>query len=999
MRFRFLLGLLVVNVLLQLTVTPDTTAQEKSQQRPTIVYLRTEFSPWFNVQLDKDGEKINDDSLSTERLSRELVRQAAIISLTDEMGLDVRDETLGEDIPKGVDVIYLTLLERHNLDEKWNVKLYRFDKKHKNQNMYRLWLEKHNWEKTYNHQSTSTTLYQEGARIFENASRNEFVDALKEVGVDAQVRSEQTTELDSMEIKHWREKLLEVDFASQFEVVREVHKAIRQHGESPELLKLLVRGYAQLGLLTGHYYNAVPDVFIARSILYAHRLLGKTDNNESAAMHYAYAFGLAGLQNSALGQLERMEEGQIDESDVEKSVEENEPWLQLVRPYLSWDREALREIAENDANLNHWALRLSFQITDDYRYESDVREGYAELVKVIPYDYGIYDSLFHNPSLSSIRTAARAGVWALAKELPASIENMDSAPKKVVDATDPVDDSATATIAVPRNVAIALRKTSKKDYVSTMSWSALANCIEEEQFILAARYMLSAVNATQYSHDAEVDGFLPLVEGHRYAPFIESFRYYNNVGDNYEKRRKILEEIKTFPDARGNMWQMQRNLNYVLERKGRWSCKIYSGYTGRATIENCFPSGATSWRPSEEKIAIGEGDRIRIFMPKSSLGTRMNATATKNPPLKQIRSWEQTLKHDSLGLSRVARHYENLGMQEEAINCFEKSLHLRDSIRVRRTLMNLYFENEDYDKWEATGQEILKSREGLAASDAAAQFAYQLGLLSRWEDALPVARQAAGVWSYRGLDGAASVTERLALWEESERWAKEASIRYPATGGNLWYLWCRRNGRGDLDGASVLAQKYYARKTNERTRAPSIDRGVYYLMEEDYQRALEEYKIANSFYPSLSCTCMTVHLARKLGEDDLAQATIEDYQQAISEKEELKPGEKLGQLIVKLLKSDVVDPQLLEQMNPLFSKVDGPSAAMYTYVIGQELLRRGEKEGAEKYFRQAFLTRNWEFFYTTLAGFELAKLNDVARPDEDSQEGVEPWPEKAIEDS
>ena len=67
------------------------------------------------------------------------------------------------------------------------------------------------------------------------------------------------------------EKLLgEMNFISQYSAVRQLHELMRTRGESPFLQGGLVRGYANLGLLSDYNWHPAYKVFFARSMLYAH---------------------------------------------------------------------------------------------------------------------------------------------------------------------------------------------------------------------------------------------------------------------------------------------------------------------------------------------------------------------------------------------------------------------------------------------------------------------------------------------------------------------------------------------------------------------------------------------------------------------------------------------------------------------------------------------------------------------------------------------------------
>ena len=95
-----------------------------------------------------------------------------------------------------------------------------------------------------------------------------------------------------------------MDIVSQFSAVRELHALIKSQGESPELLGALVRAYANLGVLTEHFWLPDHKVFKARALLYAERLMRRQSGKPWGMWHKAYAEALVGLHCSALADLE-----------------------------------------------------------------------------------------------------------------------------------------------------------------------------------------------------------------------------------------------------------------------------------------------------------------------------------------------------------------------------------------------------------------------------------------------------------------------------------------------------------------------------------------------------------------------------------------------------------------------------------------------------------------------------------------------------------------------
>src|SRR3954449_2487932 len=86
--------------------------------KPQVLYLHTEFLPY------KQG---GDKDLSN-RLGREITRQALLVAARDGLGVQTCDETLQETPPDDAHIVDLLLTERCTPDGKWQVKLRKFEK-------------------------------------------------------------------------------------------------------------------------------------------------------------------------------------------------------------------------------------------------------------------------------------------------------------------------------------------------------------------------------------------------------------------------------------------------------------------------------------------------------------------------------------------------------------------------------------------------------------------------------------------------------------------------------------------------------------------------------------------------------------------------------------------------------------------------------------------------------------------------------------------------------
>ena len=130
--------------------------------------------------------------------------------------------------------------------------------------------------KLFPHADVDYTEHRKFLADLEKLSRNEFIAEWERLGLKKSAPVILAEDAD-LEAEHKEiEKLLK-DWAliPQFEAVRRTHEVIRQRGESLQLLKMLVRGYTQLQMLTNIAPRDTHRVFQARAMLYAQRAVAQ----------------------------------------------------------------------------------------------------------------------------------------------------------------------------------------------------------------------------------------------------------------------------------------------------------------------------------------------------------------------------------------------------------------------------------------------------------------------------------------------------------------------------------------------------------------------------------------------------------------------------------------------------------------------------------------------------------------------------------------------------
>src|SRR5258706_10086695 len=192
-------------------------------------------------------------------LVRELFQEAWLIALRDELGQQTRDPEFREPPAAAQPRLDPMTINRRGVD----LRAHRTGREHVGEggvaDHWEAFVPIGSWEN-----------YNEFIEKAEILSRGEFVDVLKTFGVKGQpnVRHQGPVAVPPEIGK----SLAEMNVCAQYSAIRSAHELIRTKGESPELLDVLVRGYANLGHLTQHFWNCTSQAAQARALLYAQRM-------------------------------------------------------------------------------------------------------------------------------------------------------------------------------------------------------------------------------------------------------------------------------------------------------------------------------------------------------------------------------------------------------------------------------------------------------------------------------------------------------------------------------------------------------------------------------------------------------------------------------------------------------------------------------------------------------------------------------------------------------
>lgn len=975
----------------------------RAKDPPTVVYLHTEFLPY-------DAENEGDSFM---RILREIPRQAFLMAARDEMGLITRDESLAEVPPEDENVIHLALLERKAYKKPWVLRLYKVDSDGGPVPIEDLWETEPLWSKQYEAELDTPKVYHTESKAFYDLVASDMVAALEAAGCERLATESAEAEGDAadFDIAEVEKRLLKVDVITQFGMVRAIHEQIAKEGESPELLSLLVRGYAHLSLHTLHHWNASTDVFAARAALYARRLLDKSSESDLAQWNTAYMWAILGLPNHASEVLDDLKQRDSYDPDTLPA------WTKLIEPIIEFDRDSLKQLAEEDeSEIAPWAARMFYQVSFFYRYPEWMYEAGMLVARIAPQSYDVYDNMAQRGvRLGVIRQGAAMSPMAMARFAPESLDAVPGMPDTIraLLPTDPIKAALAKTLysdpepndafsPVPTLIADRLRDYSKQETSRAISFSALGYLLREEVLVQAANVLDVSRAGTEVSAQPIIDGVLPFLKDHRYAAFIKAYDL--NRFRSSKEYRELTKDLRIV-DTCNSMNLLTFNMGGVEDDEGneigstawRRMRRDYNTYTAvdalftfstSINIRDGRESNALKWLWLD-RPALNDSDIVR------RAEMQLRARLPDLPTAEEVKKWEEETKFDPLCFSLLASFYSKLGDSEAAIRCYEKSLESMPTIDATFGLARLHEAAGDYDKWEEVQLDFLDSPDlGLEHARIHSNLAWGLMRRGLWKKAKPHAVESAQTWSAWGMRDASIACEGLADWEESEFWIREASANYPTTSGANWYLWCKRTGRGDLQSAKPLAEHRYGNPNYDSNRNSEIDRAAYQLLEGDYEKALKHYQKALSFQPTYSCTAMVAMLARDLGQDDLAETTIKAYQEFLDQLgEDADLTKRTTGKMLDILRTKSTTEEQLQELDLDLQEVDSQNRCVLAYVLARQLEDIGKETEAMEYYRKALVIAAHDPNYATLAGARLAERLTTSRKGDDVLDESDLWPQ------
>jgi tetratricopeptide (TPR) repeat protein len=531
-------GFLLFRLLWLLTLLPAVVLADAPATQPTPIVQLTAQPDRF---LDHDNHFGN-------MLLRELQRQAVLIAARDELGLGTRDIVLREPfVAHGTNGATTVLFEsRVWKNDQAQICLSRFDgtqpvdaysladlQVDSPKNVGQQWV-------SFKVARGPTIDYADFATKCEEASRGSYLKALlvEKVlgGYTANpipwVAVGTAAPADPMAL----ERLNSFDVFSQYLAIRLLHRQIRSSGASAERVGALVRGYANLGVLTHDQWSRGNKVFLARALLYAQRLVVHENQSAASLNVRAYARAFTGLHAAALADL--------DDAAAKPEGAKPSAWVALVRGYCRFDPDPLEEvIAAGPWNYRQVASFLDARVSADNFPAIDFKLAIDRALTSYP---GIFVLAPDSPDGGDANNPKPSD--AMINQLPVLMHDvlknaeLPSSASYAVRQLKPGDDSFRIIASLRDRLISATTKTPLE--TNEPSFGVLADLVEEQEMLaILHRAQSSRANGVGTGDVHRLaDNASPILKGHPWGPYVDALAVETNGED--PRLTKLVAKIK-----------------------------------------------------------------------------------------------------------------------------------------------------------------------------------------------------------------------------------------------------------------------------------------------------------------------------------------------------------------------------------------------------------------------------------------------------------------------
>jgi tetratricopeptide (TPR) repeat protein len=769
-------------------------------------------------------------------LARELFRQALLIAARDELGLATRDESVGDPAPAGqgqggASVEVVTNFRPHSC---WA--LLRRVEGGRAETLL---------ERDLDPASDSTRFLTALLPVAEALSRDGFPGVLNGLGLKGRPIPAGAGRALPDRVE---ERLPGLGFVGTLAALRDLHRATRADGESPERLGALVRGYAQLGVLSEFHWHPAHKAFKARALLYAQRLVARDPGSPWGLWHRAYAWALVGRHGEALADLV----GAKKRAETDSPGAPTAPgWVDLIDAFCRYDRSRMGVKEGPDARL----AALLRMLAAEYPTQTVISLRAArDVLALDPGCFRAHDAACQFRTASNLEAATSAGPRALAERLPADLRALDDLPAVVRDRLDG-----------PALVEALGRAGAPGEDDGEPSWAVLGHLVRETRFVQVRRRLQFLRTVASLPAVDDWSATRPDLAGHPYRPYLETLTL--PPGEAEQALNRLAEGLNV-TDLEVKQIEMLKALERARQPKAKYSWGIARGHCDSVALDLAqtivgLPDDAKAER-AKALLAVSP------FAP-FAMATLIETDWDYAGP--HAADWERRAGDNPAPLGALAKRASGLKRPDEAQRLLSLYVGQSPDYWAYEMLARGYKDRGDLGRWRGALDEFLKNADdpGLDQARARVEIADHLMGRGDWKAARPYAEAAAGTQAGWAMQCAARCAERANDWARAEHWVRRMTEHYPDTSWHSWYLFCKRTGHGDAAAAREFVEKYLAAIGDRPDIAGPEMTGFYYWLSGSPRKALE------SFHKAFEATSsVAAGLGLVMAADDLGDAPLRD---------------------------------------------------------------------------------------------------------------------------
>lgn len=586
-------------------------------------------------------------------------------------------------------------------------------------------------------------------------------------------------------------RLGRLTFTEQFAAVRLLNAEIREHGESPARLGALARGYANLSVLAEFHWGSRSKALKARALIAAQRLVARDPGSAHARWHRAYARALSGFQKDAL-----------DDLAAARLLMDREPeagpppaWAPMVEHLCRFRTTPLLKARQGPHG--GLAMFLAFLTVEDSRAGVVRALGLGrELLVENPECFRVHDKLCEVGGAGSFRTTTLAGLRAMDDTIPRRLKQLPGLPGKAraeLDAGGPEASVVKSLVGAGES----------PDDLGDPSWASLGRMVADTRFALVYR----RADFLKHVLEGPVDGFLkdawPTVADHPHRSALAAFRL--DPRRDHEDYNHLMEKV-TIPDIGYNEYPFiyQVGLGDLVRHVHLLSMMLSHGDSSYRDLVGLL----THLRPDAMAVAARDMGRNCPHSPLWKARLIQDDWGYAGP---YSREWEAGAGEHPDVLSALGSRFLHLERWDDAVRCLKRATELSPDISSFRLLAQAYRGRGDRESWEKTLHAALETEDiGLGHMVVQIELADDMMGRGEWAKALPLAEAAASGGARDGLLCLARCREGMGDWGGAEACRRRSTQQHPSEGWMDWFLFCKRTGHGDVDGAKRFAEDYVA---------------------------------------------------------------------------------------------------------------------------------------------------------------------------------------------